>query len=171
MSVFRFIHRHLERGAGRAHTIGAKVERIYIAPRAGEAMKAVNAAEALAGRGLQGDRYGEDRGHWKITDACQVTCIAGEDLDAIARGTSIRVLDGEHRRNIVTRGIRLRALTGRLFRIGDAVFEYEHTRPPCGYVERLTEPGMVRALSKRGGICVRVVESGALRVGDPIDVL
>jgi MOSC domain-containing protein YiiM len=82
------------------------------------------------------------------------------------------VQDGQHRRNIVTRGVDLRSLSGRAFRIGGATFAYDRPRPPCRYIEGLTEPGMTRALAaRRGGICVRVVESGVVRPGDEIELL
>ena len=63
-------------------------------------------------------------------------------------------------------------LAGKRFSIGSAEFEYDRPRPPCHYVETITEPGMTRALSGgRGGICVRVVKGGLIRTGDPIQLL
>jgi MOSC domain-containing protein YiiM len=127
---------------------------------------------AVAGRGLEGDRYATRQGYWTDVDECQVTLIAGEDLDGITASSGVAVQDGQHRRNIVTRGVDLRGLAGRTFRIGEATFVYDRPRPPCRYIEALTEPGMTRALAaRRGGICARVVESGLLRTGDQIEVL
>jgi MOSC domain-containing protein YiiM len=143
------------------------VERIFIAPRGGEPMQSVNEVEAVANGGLRGDRYERRVGYWSGVDECEVTLIEGEALDDILRETGIQVLNGEHRRNIVTRGIQLRDLTGKQFSIGDAVFAYDRPRSPCRYVESLTEPGMTRALTAgRGGICVCVVKSGIIRVND-----
>jgi MOSC domain-containing protein YiiM len=51
------------------------------------------------------------------------------------------------------------------------VLEYDRPRPPCGYVESLTQPGMTRALGRRGGICARVVKSGLIRAHDPITLI
>src|SRR5581483_1184094 len=127
----------------------------------GETMRPVDEVQALAGRGLEGDRYATRRGYWTDVDECQVTLIAAEDLEAIAGSSRIAVQDGQHRRNIVVRGLDLRALAGRTFRIGEATFAYDRPRPPCRYVESITEPGMTRALAaRRGGICVRVIDSG-----------
>src|SRR5918996_810882 len=96
----------------------------------------------------------------------------GGDLEAITAGTDVDVTGGQHRRNIVTRGVDLRGLAGWRFRIGEAVFRYDRPRPPCRYIEGLTQPGMTRALAaRRGGICARVVESGLIRVGDTIELL
>jgi MOSC domain-containing protein YiiM len=132
-------------------------------------MRTVDEVQAVAGRGLDGDRYATRRGYWTDVDECQVTLIQAEDLDAIAASSGPAVQDGQHRRNIVTRGVNLRGLVGRSFRIGQATFVYDRARPPCRYIEGLTEPGMTRALAaRRGGICVRVVESGLVRTGDSL---
>ena len=83
----------------------------------------------------------------------------------------VHVHNGEHRRNIVTRGLSLRDLAGKSLRFGDVLLESECPRPPCGYVERLTEKGMTRALGEGAGICVRVITSGMLREGAEIHVV
>lgn len=148
------------------------VEEIYIAPEGGAAMKKVDAAEAVAEGGLQGDRYRTHRGYWSASDECQVTLIEKESLDKITAESDVRVLDGEHRRNIITRGIRLYELEGKQFSIGEAVFEYDRPRPPCGYIQLITQTGMTRALGgTRGGICARVVKSGKIRARDTLQVL
>ena len=149
------------------------VEGIYVARRAGAPMESVREVAALEGCGLAGDRYCEGTGHWsRYGRVCQVTLIAAEDLDAIEKETGIRVRDGEHRRNVVTRGISLKTLRrGERFRIGKVVFEYRGPRSVCRYIERLTEPGMTQALKGRGGICARVIEDGTVRVGDGIKIL
>jgi len=148
------------------------VEAIFVAEGGGAPMQTVERIEAVAGSGLAGDRYPTNRGYWSGTDECQVTMIQAEDLDDIRSRTSVDVSAGQHRRNIVTRGVELRSLAGRRFRIGGALFEYDRPRPPCRYIESITEPGMTRALAaRRGGICVRVIESGTIAVGDTIEVL
>jgi MOSC domain-containing protein YiiM len=149
------------------------VEGIYFAPEAGAEMQSVQAATALEGCGLQGDRYCAGSGHWsRFGRVCEVTFIAAEDLDDIERETGVRVNKGEHRRNVVTRGISLKALRrGERFRVGEVAFEYRGPRSVCRYIERLTEPGMTQALKGRGGICASVLENGTLRVGDEIEVV
>ena len=148
--------------------IQGTVEAIFITARGGTKMQRVIEVEALAGLGLKGDRYCLGAGYWTGVDECQLTLIAAEDLEEILKTTGIRVGDGEHRRNLVTRGVRLGDLGGRAFQVGDAVLEYDRPRPPCGYIESLTQPGMTRALRRRAGVCARVVKSGWIRAGDPI---
>jgi MOSC domain-containing protein YiiM len=84
----------------------------------------------------------------------------------------VRVKNGEHRRNVVTRGISLRTLRrGERFRVGEVVFEYRGPRSVCRYIERLTKPGTTQALKVRDGICVTVTKNGTVRAGDEIEVL
>lgn len=147
------------------------VERIYVAPEGGADMQAVERVEAVARRGLRGDRYSERTGYWTRVDECEVTLIEAEDLEEIERTTGLHVGNGEHRRNLIVRGVRLARLAGRRFRVGEAVLEYDRPRPPCGYIQSITEPGMTRALLGRGGICARVVESGWIRAEDAIVIL
>ncbi len=147
------------------------IEAIFVVAAGGQPMQAVNEVVALEGCGLKGDRYCSRTGYWTGIDECQVTLIQGEHLDKIFRMTGIHVHNGEHRRNIVTRGIQLEQLRGRRFQVGEVILEYDRPRPPCSYVESITEPGMMRALMGRGGICARVVHGGKIRVGDYIAAL
>ena len=151
--------------------MGGRVESIFVTGEGGAAMERVDAIEALEGQGFKGDRYCTRSGYWTGIDECQVTLIAGEDLDAIAEQLGVAVQKGEHRRNLVTREISLMSLAGQLFRIGEAVFGFDRPRPPCAYIASLTERRMTKALWNRGGICARVVRSGMVRPGDAIEIM
>ena len=148
------------------------VEQIYIAAYSGEPMKLVPDVEALIGCGLRGDRYVNRTGFWSGVDDRQVTLIEGEILEMIQEDTHLPVLCGEHRRNIVTRRIRLTQLLGRRFLVGEAIFEYAGPRPPCSHIQTLTVRGTAKALfGQRGGIAARVIRSGWIRTQDTIQVL
>ncbi len=149
------------------------VEGIFLSPAAGAQMEGVRAAVALEGCGLEDDRYCAGTGHWsRFGRVCEVTFVAAEDLDDIERETGLGVKDGEHRRNVVTRGTSLKTLRrGERFSVGDVIFEHRGPRSVCRYIERLTEPGMTQALKGRGGICARVIAGGTVRVGDGVEVL
>ncbi len=135
-------------------------------------MEAVEEVEAVADAGLQGDRYAERTGYWSGIDECQVTLIEGEVIDQIDRETDLQIEHGEHRRNVITRGVRLLDLAGKRFSVGEAILEFDRPRPPCRYIEQLTRPGMMAALGGgRGGICARVIESGVVRVNDVIEII
>jgi MOSC domain-containing protein YiiM len=147
------------------------VEEIYITGEGSAAMERVEEVQTIEGRGIEGDRYCEGNGFWTpYGDVCEVTLISSEDLDRIESELGIRIKSGEHRRNIVTRGIDLNDLRRKRFRIGETVLEYDRPRPPCRHVQELTEPGMTRALKGRGGICAKVVEGGRIRAQDAIEV-
>ena len=147
------------------------VEGIYVAREGSATMERVEEARTIEGCGIEGDRYCEGTGFWsRYGDVCEVTLIESEDLDYIQRELGITVENGEHRRNIVTSGIRLGDLRRKRFRIGETMLEYDRPRPPCRHVQELSEPGMTRALKGRGGICARVVEAGTIRTQDTIEL-
>jgi MOSC domain-containing protein YiiM len=157
----------LDQSAG-AKPAPAEVAALYIAPTAGTQMERADRADAVAGRGLVGDRYFLERGHWSGTDECEVTIIAQEDIDEIERRSNVRIQDGEHRRNVVIRNLPIENLIGKRFHIGSASFGYERPRPPCAYIQMVSQPGMTKALGKRAGICVRCIKSGVVQEGDRI---
>ena len=123
------------------------VEGIFVTSEGSAAMKRVEEVRTIEGCGIE-----------------------GEDLDYIEDELGISVKNGEHRRNIITRGIRLGDLRRKRFRVGEAVLEYDRPRPPCRHVQELSEPGMTRALRGRGGICARVIKGGRIRARDAIEV-
>ena len=134
------------------------VQGIFFALEGGAEMKSVQAATALEGCGLEGDRYCAGTGHWsRFGRVCEATFIAAEDLHDIERETGVGVKNGEHRCNVVTRGISLLKTLrrGERFHVGDVEFEYRGPRSVCRYIERLTEPGMTQALKGSGGICAK----------------
>jgi MOSC domain-containing protein YiiM len=148
-----------------------RVEAIYIATVEGAKMQRVQAVEAVVRQGLAGDRYLLGEGHYSPGDVCEVTLIEAEALERMETKYGVRVSNGEHRRNIVTRGVAHADLRGRRFAIGAVVLEYDRPRPPCGYLQRITEPGMTKAMGEGAGMGVRVLEGGLIREGDAIVLL
>ena len=96
------------------------VEAIVVAPEAEAAMHQVDRAVARAGRGLEGDRYFDERGTFSNAHGrgYDLTLIEAEVLDSLDLPAG-RLTPEEARRNIVTRGIDLNALVGERFRVGD----------------------------------------------------
>ncbi|WP_462329827.1 MOSC domain-containing protein [Thiohalocapsa halophila] len=148
-------------GAGR-------LEAILLADSAGAPMQAMDSTVAIAGRGLEGDRYAAGTGWWRATDGCQVTLIHAEHLARAARKSGLDVSDGRHRRNLVVSGLAGVELRGRQLRIGTALFAWHRVRPPCGYLDQVSGRGTAKALGKRAGICLTVIEGGRLNVHDPV---
>jgi MOSC domain-containing protein YiiM len=158
-------------GGGVFGIVQGIVESIFIAEVGGGAMCRIAEVEAIAGLGLKGDRYAAGKGYWTQSEGCQVTLIEAEHLDLIRASGRLQVSNGEHRRNIVTRGLSLGELNGKRLRVGEALLIYDRPRPPCYYLATLTERTLPKMLWKRGGICARVAEGGLIRTGDAITVL
>ncbi len=101
----------------------AAIEAIFIAAEATTPPIALPAVRAVAGRGLEGDRYFAGAGTFSGSDTRDagrdLTLVDGEALDMLERDLGIGLQAGEHRRNLVTRGVNLDALVGKRFRIGD----------------------------------------------------
>jgi MOSC domain-containing protein YiiM len=124
------------------------VEEVYVAKEGSAVMERVEEVNTIEGCGIEG---GPPLRGDRVLDTLRgrvrgVTLISSEDLDHIESELGICVKKGEHRRNIVARGIRLDDLRRKRFRVGETVLEYERPRPPCRHVQDLTEPGMTRAL-------------------------
>jgi len=149
------------------------VHGIYIAARAKQPLDPVAEVRALAGQGLEGDRYCLGRGslsRWPGA-ARQVSLIEREALDAVLQAHGIDLHQGRSRRNLVTEGIALAALKGQTFRIGTAVLRGVGLCQPCAFLERLTIAGAFAALKGRGGLRAEILVEGVIRVGDSIEVV
>jgi MOSC domain-containing protein YiiM len=146
------------------------VEAIVIAPDAEGPMVRVQRAAAHAGRGLEGDRYFDDRGTFSNAHGRghDLTLIEAEVLDALTFAGG-RLAPEEARRNVVTRGIDLNALVGQRFRIGEVECFGQRLCEPCAHLEHLTEqagkPGTLRALIHMGGLRVDLLTDGEIGVG------
>ncbi len=150
------------------------VESIHVADAARAPVYAVDEAEAVAGRGLAGDRY--ERGAGTFSDwprDHEFTLIEAEVIENAAEEFGLLLAPGESRRNVTTRGIRLNPLVGRRFRVGEHVV-CEGTRlcEPCAHLEVVTQKGgLCRVLAGRGGLRARILTGGPIRVGDTITLL
>jgi MOSC domain-containing protein YiiM len=146
---------------------------IAIAAEATGPMQSLESARALAGRGLDGDRYAAKAGTFTpASDTARgydLTLIEAEVLDELSlpAGATLDYLDA--RRNIVTRGVDLNALVGRRFRIGDVECLGQRLCEPCSHLERLTGSGVLRALIHRGGLRADILSDGQIEVGSAIE--
>ena len=146
---------------------------LYLAPVAGAAVKSVAEVCVVGGSGLAGDRYHAGVGsfsRWPGSGRA-VSLIEQEAIDDILRETGIDLNTGQHRRNVVTRGVRLADLNGRKFRIGTAVLRGARLCAPCRYLERLVGLGVFAAMRGRGGLRADVVEDGIIHPGNSIELL
>ena len=133
-------------------------------------MTSVAEVRAVAGRGLEGDRYLFGRGSFSRWPGGgrAVSLIAAEAIEAILAEHGIDLSAGHSRRNLVTRGVALEQLVGRRFRIGTALFYGDRLCAPCRYLERLIAPGLFDAIKGRGGLRADLLSDGIIRVGDEL---
>jgi MOSC domain-containing protein YiiM len=146
------------------------VEAIHIAGEATEPPRAVAQARAVAGLGLEGDRYYFGTGTYSKHpgDGREITLIEAEAIEALAREAKIELPAGASRRNIVTRGVPLNHLVGHRFRVGEVLLQGTRLCEPCAHLGALAGKGVLPGLVHRGGLRTVIVEEGTINVGDPI---
>lgn len=144
---------------------------IHVARAAGLPVDAPGEVLAVAGRGLEGDRYAAGLGYYsdRPEPGRHVTLIAAEALLELEREAGIRLPPGAHRRNLVTTGITLDGLIGREFTVGSVRLVGIKPCVPCVHVAEVNgEPALLQALVGRGGLRADVVTGGVIRVGDAV---
>ena len=146
------------------------VHSLHVAPAAGAQMTSVEEVRAIAGRGLEGDRYAEGAGTFsrKAGTGRHVTLIELEALRALLVEHEIALEPGEARRNVVTCGVPLNHLVGREFRIGRVVVKGMRLCEPCTYLSGLVGEDVRTGLIHRGGLRADIVRGGTLRVGSAV---
>jgi MOSC domain-containing protein YiiM len=146
---------------------------IYTATKGGAPMDARDEVRAVAGAGLEGDRYATKTGEYSDREGAgrEVTLIAREAIAAANAQPDFTIGEHETRRNLVTEGVDLDALIGREFTVGEVVLVGVRDCPPCAYLEELTGRAVRRALRGSGGLRADIVRGGTLRVGDHIDTV
>jgi hypothetical protein len=147
------------------------VELLAVAPLAEAPMQLVRHVRALAGRGLEGDRYADGAGTFSPRGArrpgYELTLIAAEVVEDLT--TRDAALDfASTRRNVLTRGVDVNALVGRDFTVGDVRCRGLRLAEPCAHLERLHGPGLLRPLIHRGGLRADIRSDGDIGEGSPI---
>jgi MOSC domain-containing protein YiiM len=157
-----------EQSAKRTVNTGVVVA-IHIGPKRLESMQSVGEVTAIAGAGLEGDRYAREQGSFsKKLPNNQVTLIEQESLEAADRDYKLELSAAESRRNILTSGVALNHLVDREFHVGDVRLRGLKLCEPCGHLKKLTGKEVIQALQHRGGLRAEILEGGSIRVGDEI---
>jgi MOSC domain-containing protein YiiM len=140
---------------------------IFIAPTKGKELRGIDSVEAIAGKGLVGDRYFAKDGTLSAKDGPdrEVTLIEVEALEGLGREYQIELAPHHARRNLLTRGVPLNHLVGKTFKVGDVVLRGIRLCEPCGHLEKLTCKGVEKGLIHRGGLRAQIVTGGILRTG------
>ena len=152
---------HLPIGGPADGARAGTVAGILVAADAEAPLARVESVEAVAGHGLEGDRYRAGRGTFSGPGrGYELTLVEAEVLEELGLEWE------EARRNVVTRGIELNALVGRSFRIGVVECVGRRLCEPCAHLERLSGPGLLRPLVHRGGLRADILRGGTIDVGD-----
>ena len=153
-----------------------KLEAIFIGPTKGAPLEKVNSARATAGAGLEGDRYSTGNGTFSKDTSKnpnkhypadrQITLIEAEAIEAAARDYEVTIDPAQLRRNLLVRNVPLNHLVGKEFLIGEVRLRGLRLCEPCGHLEKLTTPGIQKALLHRGGLRAEILSGGTLHHGD-----
>ncbi len=150
----------------------ATVASLHITDAASAEMRFVEQVHAVAGKGLEGDRYFLTTGKYsdRPDPARDVTLIECEAVEALERESGIKLSARETRRNIATRGVALNHLVGADFQVGEVRLHGIRLCEPCKYLEELTRAGVRAGLIHRGGLRAQILTGGRISVGDAIHV-
>ena len=135
-----------------------KIIHLQLKPAGGEPMKIATAVEAIANHGLRDDA---NAGRTKR----QVLIIERELLD------EFQLPIGDVRENITVQGIQLAGMdAGTRVRVGQALLEATLDCAPCQFIED-KRPGLRAAMEGKRGTLFKVIEGGAINVGDEVIVV
>lgn len=140
-----------------------RVEAIHIGPNEYPAeLESVTEVEAVAGRGLKGDR--------KFDAFRQISIVSTEELAEAAAAWGGEIPLGSTRRQVTISGGRLNRTPGTTIRIGDVVIESNGDCSPCEEMNESVGEGAREHLRDLAGITGSIVKGGTIRVGDPVQL-
>lgn len=147
-----------------------RVVAIFTAPAEGAPMEARDAVDAIAGVGLEGDRYAIEAGKFSASKVGKraVTLIEREAIAAANESYGVGMQERETRRNLVVEGVPLNHLVGREFRVGDALLRGYDLSEPCAWLEQVTGKQAREAFAHRGGLRAEILEGGPICIDDAV---
>ncbi len=139
------------------------VRAICLSDKRGTEKHGVDSAVLVAGHGLQGDAHAGD---WHR----QVSLLSADKVEAFnAQGAAVD--PGAFGENLLVSGIDFRALpVGTRFAIGEALLELSQIGKECHTHCKIYQR-MGDCIMPREGVFARVMQGGAIQVGDPLRVL
>ncbi len=151
--------------------MSATVVHLHITPKAAAQPVAVESVRAVAGKGLDGDRYFAFAGTFssKPGPDREITIIEIEELEWLKREHGLELTASASRRNVAVKGVRLKDLVGREFTLGAVKVKGLRLCEPCGHLEKLTGLKELKTLFKgRCGLRAQILSDGVIRVGDHV---
>ena len=141
-----------------------RVVGIYLRPSARNPVRSVESAEAIVGKGLEGDHAGGGNR--------QVTLIEEEKWRAACHDLGHTLSGGTRRANVVVEGLSLSKSIGGRLRLDDVMIHVIGETRPCRLMDAAAE-GLQEALSPdcRGGVYGKVVEGGVVSIGTSVELV
>lgn len=131
-------------------------------------MEVIEQASITFAGGVEGDFRGAMKGKpYKR----QVSLMEASDWAAAQAEVAHNLPWQERRSNLLVEGLDLPQRAGVRLRVGSALLETTVETEPCERMEKLAI-GLRAALTPdwRGGVCAKVIEEGAIAVGDTITI-
>jgi MOSC domain-containing protein YiiM len=151
-----------------------KLEAIFLRTARGEPCQRINSVQAIAGKGLLGDRASLKTSSATISSKRQVTLIQAEHIQVLSLLLNKTIHAEVLRRNLVVSGINLLA-TKSLFKnqpmqlmIGEVILEVTGPCEPCSKMEVLLGKGGYNAMRGHGGITAKVIKGGNITLNDSV---
>jgi MOSC domain-containing protein YiiM len=149
------------------------VEHIFIRSVSGAAPFSRDRIDVVAGAGIRGDRYFDARDE----PGQNITFIEAEEIEAFAKRTGLDVSAAATGRNVVTRGVRLNELVGKVFEVGGLRFRGVELSEPCLSfgkslaTRNLPPAAVVQEWVQRAGLRSDALSSGTLVVGTRFQIV
>ncbi|MBE0440010.1 MAG: sulfurase [Gammaproteobacteria bacterium] len=153
----------------------AKVKEILIAPKANASIMSLSQAQLDAGKGIMGDRYYSAQGTFserlKQLPDIELTLIEQEQIEQFNDITSSHYSGVDFRRNIVTEGINLNELVGKIFTIGNVSCRGIRLCEPCGHLAKQLGSEILVHMLNRGGLRAQILSDGQIQLGNAITLI
>ncbi len=141
------------------------VKGVCLSATEGGVAREVPEAVATAGAGLEGDRYCT----FGASAETQLTLIQIEAVNEFNEAFAADLPATAFRRNVITEGVDLNTLEGRIFTVGEVQLRGVELCEPCAYLQKLLDiPGLVKQLTHKGGLRCEILRGGVIRPGDQV---
>lgn len=145
---------------------------IIIGEDAGKPLHYVDSVEAVAGKGLKGDRYYYGKGTFNKPQLSQtvreISILPYASLAECNARTASTLNFLDLRRNLIIQNFDAEMLGDKEFTLGTATFKLVRTCPPCRYLSRLLGTDIMTGLKYIGGYRAAIVKSGIIAAGDEV---
>lgn len=136
-----------------------RVEAIHLGPTKAADLSTVDSVQAVAGKGLEGDRHFHEEG---APAGQALTLVEAEEVERVG------LPPGGARRQLTVSGTGLNDLVGKHFKVGDVECYGVELCEPCEHLQSMTRPGILKELVHRAGLNANILTDGTITVGDEL---